>query len=128
MNKLYYEDFVENINYETINQEWQIENIVEFSNEIKELFPYQVNALKNVIKLLNFYYNHSQSKECLIDQCCALGLEKSDYNINQFEKRKKNELFNILSQYYQVKEMLLENWFFQLSLELLNKHALFYSL
>ena len=104
MNKLYYEDFVENINYETINQEWQIENIVEFSNDIKELFPYQVNALKNVIKLLNFYYNHNQSKECLIDQCCALGLEKSDYNINQFEKRKKNELFNILSQYYEIKE------------------------
>ena len=49
MNKLYYEDFVENINYETINQEWQIENIVEFSNDIKELFPYQVNALKNVL-------------------------------------------------------------------------------
>ena len=61
--KIYYESFLDDINYESIDQLWRIDNIVDFSNEIKELFPYQANALKNVLKLLNLYYSNKESKE-----------------------------------------------------------------
>ena len=101
--KIYYESFLDDINYESIDQSWRIDNIVDFSNEIKELFPYQVNALKNVLKLLNLYYSNKESKELLMDKCIALGLDRNNYNINEFERKKKNELFEILSQYYDVK-------------------------
>ena len=99
--KLYYEDFVSNILYEDLG-DWQIPNISSFSSGIKSLFPYQVDALKNIIKLLYYYYNNSCDKKKLFENCVDLGMNENEFNVKEYNRNKKNELFDILKKYYKV--------------------------
>ena len=57
----HYQNLVDNINYEDIN-EWQIPDIYHFSDK-KVLFPYQVEALKNTAKLLKTFYSSPNGKK-----------------------------------------------------------------
>ena len=97
--KLYYESFVSSILYDDIG-DWQVPNISTFSNDIKSLFPYQVEALKNIIKLLFYYYTNSCDKKDLYEKCVELGLNENEYNVKEFNRNKRNELFDILKKYY----------------------------
>ena len=99
--KLYYESFVSNILYEDLG-DWQIPNISSFSNDIKSLFPYQVEALKNIIKLLYFYYNNSCDKKELYNGCVDFGMNDNEFNVKEYNRNKRNELFDILTKHYSV--------------------------
>ena len=97
--KFYYESFASNIIYDDLG-DWQIPNINSFSNDIKSLFPYQIEAIKNAIKLLYFYYNNSCNKKELYEKCVDIGLSENEFDINEYNRNKKNELFDILKKYY----------------------------
>lgn len=99
--KLYYESFVSNILYDDLG-DWQIPNISSFSNDIKSLFPYQVEALKNVIKLLYYYYNNSCDKKELYNGCIELGMNENEFNVKEYNRNKRNGLFDILKKHYSV--------------------------
>ena len=100
--ELFYDKIVNEINYESLG-DWQIPNISSFSNSIKELFPYQVEAIKNVIKLLYLYYSSDNGKKLLYDKCIENGLEQDSFRIYDVVKRKQNMLFDIASKYYEIK-------------------------
>ena len=101
--ELFYDKIVNEINYESLG-DWQIPNISSFSNSIKELFPYQVEAIKNVIKLLYLYYSSDNGKKLLYDKCIENGLEQDSFRIYDVVKRKQNMLFDIASKYYEIKK------------------------
>ncbi len=101
--ELFYEKVANDINYESLG-DWQIPNITSFSSGIKELFPYQVSAIKNAIKLLNLYYSNNCDKKLLFDKCVERGMEDDSFRIYEYVHKKKNMLFYITRKYYDVLE------------------------
>jgi len=105
----YLEKYIEDIDYLNLN-EWCYDNIDEFSNNKKNLFDYQVNALKNAIKVLNMYYteNEDKRKKTIYNNCLLSGMPKSSYDIKKYLtakdkiNNKVNNRFDTYSQLYEI--------------------------
>ena len=103
----HYQNLVDNINYEDIN-EWQIPDIYHFSDK-KVLFPYQVEALKNTAKLLKTFYSSPNGKKELYEFCISNGMESNfcvQKYIKPIDERKgiANPRFELLSEYYNIND------------------------
>ena len=105
-----YQNFLDNINFNTIPDKWKDIDLINFSKNIK-LFDYQENALKNTIKLLYYYYNVAKKYQPNEQEKDNLGRKLKFYeDIEIYDKKlfsslyvsnKKNKsLFNKLSEYY----------------------------
>lgn len=102
----FYEQIADFLSYEEIN-EWKIPNLDFFSNS-KSLYKYQKDALKNVAKILHYYftvdsgkdYIHSIIKENDI-KIPNLGI-KNNINLNQLLIDNESKRFNLMKDFYDV--------------------------
>jgi len=95
--KLYLQDIVEDISFETLPITWQGFNFARFSND-KTLFDFQQNALKNALRGLWLYFKEdtlssvqegNKLKQSLFNYYQLNGFEENfDYNLNRREDRK----------------------------------------
>lgn len=92
------------IDYENDNN-WNIDNLESFSHN-KKLYYYQVDAIKNLLKSLFFYYNECNgNKDIVLEKYQEFGdissIDVKKYNNSRDEKNNKiNEQYKLLSNYY----------------------------
>lgn len=99
--KTYLEESLENIVYDGLG-DWCVPFIENYSSE-KKMFPYQINALKNAIKSLYFYYrDNEEHKTSLFDLCSSEGLKAHTFDIKEGNNEEINAKFNRLSKAYPV--------------------------
>lgn len=92
----YLEKALEDIVYESMG-EWCLPDIEKYSIN-KSLFSYQVEAIKNSIKVLSTYYNDdSNGKNLLYQLCLEQGMKQHLYDVKELEKNKENPKFNRLT-------------------------------
>lgn len=90
--KLYLQNIVESISFETLPFEWHQINLSHFSDN-KKLFDYQQNALKNCLKALYKYYvNCNKDKKQFLELYKNNGLNE-ELNI-KISDEKKYKIFN----------------------------------
>lgn len=108
MNDSILRKILNNIDYEN-NINWNIENIETFSHN-KRLYYYQVDAIKNLLKSLYFYFEECESdrnvvKEKYEEFSNIDFLDVKKYNTNRDERLlKENEQFKLYSPYYNVED------------------------
>ena len=81
-----YEDIVQEINYDTLPNNWIKTNLESFSKDI-QLFEYQQNALKNAIKLLYNYFEEVKPYQILESE--TEGIERKKEWCNNYACGKK---------------------------------------
>ena len=92
----YLEQALEEINYDSIG-EWCIADLEEYSID-KKLFNYQIEAVKNAIKVLYSYYcDENNGKETLYDMCIAEGMKPHMFDVKEFYRNKPNAKFDRLT-------------------------------
>lgn len=69
---------------------WCLPNLGRFSSE-KNLFEYQIKALKNITKVLNEFYDNQASKKHLFDLYKQHGIENKHFAIEKFATKKDKE-------------------------------------
>ena len=97
----YLESALKDINYDNL-QNWMVPDIASYSFD-KKLFPYQVDAIKNAVKALYYYYTSSKDKDNVRKEyyhnlCIREGLEK-----RKFDRYKTDDKtnFDFLEIYYE---------------------------
>lgn len=101
----YLEKYIEDINYNDLDK-WCIPNINNFS-ESKQMYDYQVNAIKNAIKTLYSYYKYEDWTKKFYEMLKNKEIIKDEYDVklidskekNSFQKNRRYELF---SNYYKI--------------------------
>ena len=96
----YLEEAIEDINYDSLG-EWCIPNIEKY-NLNKEMFPYQQEAIKGAIKVLNIYYTNNQDKKGLYQLCAAAGMPEHCFDVPEFDNDKENPRFNRLTEWFDI--------------------------
>ncbi len=87
--KNYLENIIEGIYYDDLGI-WKMPKLEKFS-EKKTLFEYQRNALKNVTKVLNIYFEAENSKKDLFENYQNQGLDKKKFAVEKFETKTKKQ-------------------------------------
>ena len=90
----YLEEAIEDIGYESLG-EWRVSDIDKYSLT-KTMFDYQLEAIKNAIKVLNAYYTNNQNKKKLFDLCVAAGMPTHSFDVSEFDGTKENLKYNRL--------------------------------
>ena len=75
------EQIVEFESYDDITS-WHLPNISNFS-ESKTLFEYQINAIKNITKVLHRFYSSEDGQKKIHQEYLNRGLEHNQFSINQ---------------------------------------------
>jgi len=90
MNKLYLQNIVNNISFETLPVKWQRFDFSRFSKD-KTLFDFQKQGLQNALKGLWLYFKEKNAdKKTLFNHYKLNGLEEDfDYNLNRERKAAK---------------------------------------
>ncbi|MCS7092802.1 MAG: DEAD/DEAH box helicase family protein, partial [Patescibacteria group bacterium] len=77
MSKLYLQNIVDDISFESLPVKWQSFNLTQFS-KIKELFDFQRQGLRNALKALWFYFKEKNAdKKLLFEHYRINGLEEN---------------------------------------------------
>ncbi len=104
MNKSVLRKILNNIDYEN-NIKWNIENLESFSHN-KKLYYYQVDAIKNLLKSLYFYYEECENNKDIVKEKYEEYLDISFLDINKYNfnrgKKKENEQFKLFAPYYNI--------------------------
>jgi len=81
MSKLYLQNIVDDISFDSLPTKWQGFDFVRFSKD-KTLFDFQKDALKNALKALYLYFQDKKAdKKALFDRYKLNGLEENfDYD------------------------------------------------
>lgn len=106
------EKIIEDKEYENLGN-WCLPHIAKFSDS-KQLFNYQIDALKNIVKALHEFYNadngkNSGDKKHLFDKYKENGIIDKDFAVQRFANKKDKEngitdkRYAMLRQYYSVK-------------------------
>ena len=91
----YLEQSLEDIVYDGLG-DWCINDIHEYSID-KTLFSYQVDAVKNAIKVLYSYFNDSTNgKKKLLDLCIGEGMEAHRFDVKAVEGNVENPKYTRL--------------------------------
>ncbi len=99
--KTYLEEALEGIVYESLG-DWCVPNIHTYSTD-KSMFPYQVEALKNAIKVLYAYFkDNASNKFALYDLCMGEGMPKHSFDVVENADGESNSKFERLSKKYAV--------------------------
>ena len=95
MSKLYLQNIINNISFETLPVKWQGFDFSRFSKD-KTLFDFQKQGLQNALKGLWLYFKDKKAdKKALFSHYTSNGLEENfDYNLNR-EKKAENIFWNI---------------------------------
>ncbi len=111
--KNYLENIIEEIPFDDLGM-WKLPDLEKFS-EKKTLFEYQRNAVKNITKVLNLYFEkeekEKQRKIELFQKYRDSGLDEKSFSIAKFESRNKksskqiNKRFSFFQNYFKTKEM-----------------------
>ena len=91
------EQIVEFESYDDITS-WHLPNISNFS-ESKTLFEYQINAIKNITKVLHRFYSSEDGQKKIHQEYLNRGLEHNQFSIDQ---QKEPRRFNLFKNYYEV--------------------------
>lgn len=108
MNESILKNILNNIDYEN-NVNWNIENLDNFSHN-KQLYYYQVDAIKNLLKSLYFYFEECESNKDILkkkyDEYSDISfLDVKRYSTNRDERlEKENEQFKLFSPFYSVED------------------------
>ena len=78
------ERIVNDIQYDDLGT-WRLDDIISFSKK-KKLFDYQIEALKNITKLLYLYFEGKREKETLRDEYLKYGQELSNDEIKNINR------------------------------------------
>ena len=105
--KAYLEDYTSDINYSDLGN-WCLPNLSNFSAD-KKLYDYQVNAVKNGIKVLNKYYTDNDWTKKYYNKLKESNIISNEYDLkedNQDLKNnyQKNKKYRLMSQYYKVND------------------------
>lgn len=85
----YLEQSLEDIVYDGLG-DWCLNDIQEYSID-KTLFSYQVDAVKNAIKVLYTYFNDSANgKKKLFDLCAGEGMRAHQFDVKELEESAEN--------------------------------------
>lgn len=100
--KTYLETAIENqIIYDTLGA-WCVPNIDNYSIE-KNLFSYQITAIKNAICVLSqFYVDESKGKKVVLNLCRDEGFSPNSLDVNEFDGRRENPQFLRYSGFYNI--------------------------
>ncbi len=95
------EKIIEEKSYDDLGL-WCLPNLAKFS-EIKTLYEYQRNALKNITKVLHLYFESEDGKKALFEEYKKHGLDNKDYAVEKFLSRtdKQNGLINKRFSFFQ---------------------------
>jgi len=91
------EQIVEFESYDDITS-WHLPNISNFS-ESKTLFEYQINAIKNITKVLHRFYSSEDGQKKIHQEYLNRGLEHNQFSIDQ---QKEPRRFNLFKNFYEV--------------------------
>ena len=92
----YLEQALESIVYEGLG-EWCLPDLEKYSLD-KKLFSYQVEAIKNAIKVLNaFYDDPATGKETLYNLCVGEGMKPHLFDVKESDGKNENPKFNRLT-------------------------------
>ncbi len=99
--KTYLEEAIESIVYDGLG-DWCVPQIQNYSIE-KKLFPYQIEALKNAIKVLYSYYKDGEvHPDALYELCIAEGMPAHSFDIVENDTGEVKSKFDRLSKNYPV--------------------------
>ena len=90
MSKLYLQNIINDISFETLPVKWQGFDFCRFSKD-KTLFDFQKQGLQNALKGLWLYFKDKKAdKKALFGHYTSNGLEENfDYNLNREKKAAK---------------------------------------
>ena len=90
MSKLYLQNIINDISFETLPAKWQRFDFSRFSKD-KTLFDFQKQGLQNALKGLWLYFKDKKAdKKALFSHYTSNGLEENfDYNLNREKKAAK---------------------------------------
>lgn len=116
------EKIIKDINYDELPDTWSFHNFIHFSNS-KNLFDYQIDALKNTVKALYFYFEkfndyqedenllgNIRRKKAFIEKYEAWNLNLEQFHIKNNKKNKN--LFEIYSNYFESGNNVIESYNF----------------
>ncbi len=99
--KTYLEEAIESIVYDGLG-DWRVQNIQNYSTE-KSMFPYQIEALKNAIKVIYSYYKDGETHpEALYELCRAEGMPVHSFDILENADDDARSKFDRLSKHYPI--------------------------
>jgi len=89
MSKLYLQNIVDDISFDSLPAKWQGFDFARFSKD-KTLFDFQKQGLQNALKVLWFYFkDKKESKQILYDHYKSNGFEENfDYDLKKREGKK----------------------------------------
>lgn len=118
----YLEDALNDINYDGLN-EWVLEDsFLKKFNINKELYDYQLFAIKNAIKVFSKYYSnefndeHDLSKQsearkkALYDLCVMYDMPKNELDVYEYNGLELNQKYLRLSKFYPTKNSRSKNY------------------
>lgn len=109
--KTYLDNIISEISYDDLGM-WKLPELEKFSEQ-KTLFEYQRNAIKNITKVLNQYFEveGKHRKKELFQKYKNYGLEEKSFSIAKFESKNKksskqiNKRFSFFQNHFKAKGM-----------------------
>lgn len=83
------ENIIEEKSYDDLGV-WCLPNLGKFS-ETKTLYEYQRNALRNITKVLNLYFETEDGKKGLFEEYKKYGLDGKDFSVEKFDSKQKKQ-------------------------------------
>lgn len=101
------EQYIDDIIYDDLDK-WCLPNLTKFS-ESKNLYDYQVAAIKNAIKTLYSFYNNDNGIKEFYSYLKNKNIINNEFDLHCVDKNEKNSFqknkrFSFLSDYYQVND------------------------
>lgn len=111
MKKIYYEEILNNISFQSLPAEWRNFDFLHFSDS-KKLFTHQTQALENFTKILYLYYSDDElttnveRNEKLREELLKYGVDISSLDIQKYQRpidetrERVSDDFSLLNEFY----------------------------
>lgn len=106
----YLEDALRDINYDELSSWVLPDTFIKAYNINKNLYDYQIQAIKNAIKVFSLYYSGTNGKKEIYDLCCAYEMPKNELDVYEYNGADLNQKYLRLSEFYSTKTFRNKNY------------------